>query len=342
MRNISRLFAGSDTQSRDNVFWLAKLKLTAFFAGTILLIVILFSVGVYLLFYNNLEVDLQYEGPSGTSEYELEQELVASVRNKLLVSLIVVDLAAVVMAAAAGWFLAGKTLAPIQATLRNHKRFVSDTAHELRTPLSIMKAGMEMMELENGSELKDYRLLNTQMLEETDRLVSLTNDLLFLSRRDQPFAEEPRERIDVAAICERRIAKVLPYARQKGVQLESDIESPLHIMGNREYFDRLLSNLLKNAVDYNVEGGRVSVSAKDLNQKAILEVTDTGVGIAKEHLPHVLKRFYKADEARARSSSGSGLGLSIVEEIAKYHEGKISITSEVNKGTNVKIIFDSA
>ncbi len=325
---------------RNNIFWSAKLKLCAFYTGSILLIVILFSLGVYFLFNRNLGTDFEYQGGDSQQEAVLQQQLISQTRHRLLVTLSIVDLSTVALSVLLGWFLADRTLAPIQEALKRQKKFVSDAAHELSTPLSIMKAGLETLEIGAKPAIKDYRQLNTDLLEETNRLAELTDDLLFLSRSDQSSLPVIRTKVNISSICTKQVELLQDYAEQKDVRLSHTVQPNLHISGDEGQIKRLVLNLLKNAVDYNKKDGESKLSLFQSGNEIILEVTDAGIGINREDLKHVFKRFYKSDTARERSNSGTGLGLSIAKEIVTFHKGKVKIESKVGEGTKVVVVFD--
>ncbi|MHB1324661.1 MAG: sensor histidine kinase [Thermoleophilia bacterium] len=325
---------------RNNIFWSAKLKLSAFYTGSILLIVILFSLGVYVLFNRNIETDFGYQGGDSQQEAVLQQQLISQTRHRLLVTLSIVDLSTVALSVLLGWFLADNTLAPIQTALKRQKQFVSDAAHELSTPLSVMKAGLQTVERGHKPTTNDYRQLNTDLLEETNRLVDLTSDLLFLSRSDQPSLTAIKKTVNISSVCSKQLELLQAYAEQKGVHLSHTVQPNLFIFGDEGQIKRLVLNLLKNAVDYNKKDGESKLSLSKSGNEIILEVSDTGIGINQEDLKHVFKRFYKSDSARERSNSGTGLGLSIAKEIATFHQGKVHIESKVGEGTKVVVVFD--
>lgn len=325
---------------KNDIFRRARLRLTAFYSLSIFLIVVLFSVGVYLLFDSDFGTDLEYEGQDSAHEEELQQQLSRATKQRLLGTLAIVDLGTLLLTISLSWFLSGKTLAPIRISLDKQKQFAADAAHELRTPLAVMKAGLETIE-STGPAVADYRSLHADLGEEINRLVDLTNDLLFLSRSDQSSLPGALEKIDLAAITARQLEMIGPYAGKKGIQVSSDIQPGLSIAGDEGQISRLVLNLLKNSIDYNREGGEVNLSLARSGRKIVLEIADTGVGISPGELPHVFKRFYKTDKSRERSASGSGLGLAIAREIVKGHHGSIRLESQVGAGTKAIVSFDA-
>jgi signal transduction histidine kinase len=326
---------------KNNLFRQARLRLTAFYAGSIILLLVLFSVGVFILFEGDSEGDFETTGQDVQNEEALQQQYASDARQRLLFSLIIVDLGTAAVAVSIGWFLAGSTLAPIQRASEKQERFISDAAHELRTPLSVMKAGLETIETGAKPSTQDYQRLNSEMQDEIERIVDLSNDLLFLTRSDQSAHSKLKSEVDISTACSRQIEVIRSYAVQKGVSLKSDIQPGMHIHGDEDQISRLIMNLLKNSVDYNREGGESCLVLKESNGKVVLDFSDNGLGMSREDLDHAFERFYKSDNSRERTDSGAGLGLSIVKEIVKYHGANINIKSQTGVGTTVSVIFNS-
>lgn len=324
--------------SNNKLFSRTRLRLTGIFAASIFVVLVLFSVGVYFGFAKNLDPNVEYEGTSAKEERALEQKVLAEAGRRLAVILIVVDLSGVVVAAVVGWVLAGNALAPVQSAFRRQRQFVSDAAHELRTPLSVMKAGLETIGAAGKPRADDYEELNKDMLLETNRLADLTNDLLLLAGVDDT-AVATREDVDVSAVARRQTRLMQAYARDAGVVLKADIQPEVIIRARTGDIERVVLNLLKNAVDYNRQGGEASLAVSSSGRDVVLEVTDTGIGIAADQLKNVFKRFYKADASRERARGGAGLGLSIVSDLVELHGGRINITSQAGVGTKVTVTF---
>lgn len=325
---------------KSNKFLKARLKLTLFYAASLFIIMVIYSSLIYILFVNNIINNNEYQGEQD-SELNTNKELqiLNTAINKLKLELIITDVVILVIVSGAGYFLAGKTLNPIKNTLEEQKRFVSDSAHELRTPLTIMKTGIETVTTEKSQSLKEYQVLSKDLLEEINKLINMSNDLLFLSKRDATKLEKKFIKINISLICANQIKLIQPYAAEKTVFLDSEIKGQYYLKGNADQLNQLITNLLKNAVDYNKQNGRVLLSLEKQKNNIILKVLDTGIGIAPEDLKHIYKRFYKADTSRSISDSGSGLGLSIVKEIVDFYKGVIKINSDLDKGTEVVILF---
>jgi len=322
------------------MFRRARLRLTIYYTFGVIFIVVLFSLGVYLIFDLGLFSGSEIAPGEDGFELALEQKE-DEAESRLLLTLIFVDSGTVFLALALSWFLAGKTLAPIQDILKQQKRFVSDAAHELRTPISIMKASLDTIDAGAEPTVDDYRKQSADLQEEIVRIVNLTDDLLFLSRGEQHFAAMPKTRVDFSTICVKIINSLQSYAAQKDVLLRHEIEPGLRCLADENQLGRLVLNLLKNATDYNRPGGDVLLTLTGAGNKINLMITDTGIGISQKDLQNVFERFYKADASRQRSDSGTGLGLSIAREIVRSHEGGIKIESKIGEGTKVTVVLDA-
>jgi two-component system sensor histidine kinase CiaH len=237
------------------------------------------------------------------------------------------------------YYLAGKTLQPIEAGVEKQKKFVADAAHELRTPLAVMKTGAETLLMDRANE-KEYEKFTRDSLEEIDSLVALVNGLLFLARGDS-LKKVEFEEIDIGLIAKKQAALMQEYAKSKQVDLEDDADGNCYIQGNKADVKRLLANLIKNAIDYNKPGGKVVVSLSAEKNQVVLKIADSGTGIAEKDLSRVFDRFYKVDAARAKTAGGAGLGLAISKEIVSKHGGKIEIKSKLGKGTEITTFFPS-
>ena len=330
------------TSLKNDSFLKARLKLTLFYAATLFVIIVIFSSLLYVLFLNNIinNNEFEEETPSASASLK-EYQVLNDAIDRLKLTLIISDAAIIIVISLLGFFLSNRTLRPIKNSLEEQKRFVSDSAHELRTPLTIMKTSLETVSAEKKQSLREYQTLTKDLLEETNKLINISNGLLFLSRKDSGALQNSNEDIDISSICQRLLNLFESYATQKSVSLKSNVKERYYIKGNYEQINQLLINLLKNAIDYNKKGGEVYLSLEKEKNNVILKVKDTGVGISPEDQKHIFNRFYKADKSRSISDSGAGLGLSIVKEIVDLHGGIIKINSVLNEGTEFIISFQS-
>ncbi|MCL6441967.1 MAG: cell wall metabolism sensor histidine kinase WalK [Alicyclobacillus sp.] len=213
--------------------------------------------------------------------------------------------------------------------------FVANVSHELRTPLTSIKSYIEALQ-EGAADDPDtlHRFLSV-IAQETNRMVRLTRDLLQLSGLDHQRQPPETEIISVRTWLARIRDRFLLPANQAQVALELHCEVDAVIRGNRDMLDRVLDNILGNALKYTPAGGRVIVSVGRQRRSLLIQVQDNGPGIPEKDLPHVFERFYRVDKARSRRMGGSGLGLALAREIAQLHGGDIAIDSQLGKGTTV-------
>ncbi|MFN8634344.1 MAG: ATP-binding protein [Chloroflexota bacterium] len=220
----------------------------------------------------------------------------------------------------------------------SQRQFVADAAHELRTPLTALGGMVEMLQIgaDRGDPTTVRRMLDT-MSGEIDRLGRLVADLLTLSRLDaeQPLHPAP---VDLAQLIGDVAAQTRLLAA--GQQIEVQVERPATVIADPDRMKQVLLNLTANALRFTPAGGRIDLRLRTSGSRAILEVADTGSGIAPELLPRVMDRFVRGDASRARATGGSGLGLAIVSAIVHAHGGSIDIASAPGAGTTVTIGLD--
>lgn len=236
-----------------------------------------------------------------------------------------------------GYFVSRATLSPAKQALTSQKRFISNIAHELRTPLSVIKTNSEVMLLDDALP-QDTRQSLTENIEEVDRASEIINNLLsldgYLSRQQLQFKE-----VDFGRVVDNAIKQTRPLAlnRQQDLTVRKRGEYR-QVIGNETALEQVVINLIRNAIAHTPVKGSVLVSVEPDYQGFIeLEVRDTGSGIARKDLYHIFEPYYRGIESRTRGKGGSGLGLTIVSEIVKSHQGKISVKTAVDKGTTVTV-----
>lgn len=347
MKHTSQQSAGSATPSTHNEFSKASIRLTVYYAAGVFLVLALFSFLVYTLFVRNLEFDsddggyviaTQLREPLDADEAHKAEDA----RERLMSTLLFVDLIALLLIIIVSYLLSRATLRPIEKSYIRQKRFVSDAAHELRTPLAVMKAGAEVL-VSGKPTQTEYASFVTESLNEINFMSQMTDNLLFLARRDAAPKTHLPSVVSLSHLCEHTVALMRPYALSRRVALSGTVEEDVSVRGYDVNISRLLMNVLKNAIDYNKQNGIVELSLSRRGKDVFLEVRDTGIGIAPEDMEHIFDRFYKADTSRGSGyTEGSGLGLSIVKEIVDEMHGSVSVSSDVGKGTSVKIRLTTA
>jgi heavy metal sensor kinase len=224
----------------------------------------------------------------------------------------------------------------LERSFEETRRFTADAAHELRTPLAVIR-NLGEVALRSPREPEHYRRVLGDVLEEVERLTRLSEQLLFLAREDARQAPPSARTIDLGEVVREALGPMGAVAGAKGLSLAEDLDGPCPVCGDADQLRRLLFNLLDNAIKFTPPGGAVRVGLVRSGERIILEVADTGIGIAAEHAPHVFERFYRVDPARGQETEGSGLGLAICRSIAKAHGGRIDLAAAEGQGTRVRL-----
>jgi len=217
---------------------------------------------------------------------------------------------------------------------QSRREFTANVSHELKTPLQAILGSAEL--LENGLvKPQDAPEFISRIRAEAKRLLTLIEDILRLSQLDEGGAL-PSGEADWYLLAEKELALLAPLARERGVSLALTGES-VPVRGPEQLLCEILHNLCGNAVKYNVPKGSVTVSLQREGEEAVLTVSDTGIGIPREHQERIFQRFYRVDKSRSKETGGTGLGLSIVKHAVRYMGGRVSLESEPGKGTVVTV-----
>jgi len=216
---------------------------------------------------------------------------------------------------------------------KQRKEFTANVSHELKTPLTTISALAEMMS--NGmAKTEDISDFSGKISAHAKRLIDIIDDIIRLSEFDENKAPRDFASFDVHKLAKSVIAALQEKAEEKSVTIGLTGQT-MQLMGNSRLIDELLYNLIHNGIKYNKEGGNVTVSLSEENGYCKIAVSDTGIGISKEHQKRVFERFYRVDSSRSKKTGGTGLGLSIVKHITEHHDGKIILDSAEDAGTTV-------
>lgn len=217
------------------------------------------------------------------------------------------------------------------------REFTANVSHELKTPLQTISGYAEL--LANGMVAdKDKTAFSEKIYAEAQRMIRLIEDIIKLSNLDEGAVELTRETVDLYVTAENTVRSLLPAAKKANVTLSLNGENA-EIYGIPQLLTAIVYNLCDNAIKYNKDGGTVFVNVKNNAENIVLSVRDTGIGIPKEQQERIFERFYRVDKSHSKEVGGTGLGLSIVKHAAKLHDAKITLESEVGKGTGITVIF---
>lgn len=217
----------------------------------------------------------------------------------------------------------------LQKAFDREKRFSAAAAHELKTPLTVVKTNIEVLQMDEESEVEDYKETIEVISKQNDRMIQLVRDLGLLSSSN---IQNQRDVIDMDAVID-EIEKDLKDAfLSKAITFECN-RIGFRMNGNAVLMKHALSNLIENAIKYNTKNGEISVSQVVMENAYRISVSDTGIGIRQEDIPYIFEPFYRADKSRNRSEGGSGLGLAITKEIIESHKGTIEYQSREPQGS---------
>ena len=219
-------------------------------------------------------------------------------------------------------------------------------AHELKTPIFNIQGYISTL-LDGGLE---DELINRKYLERTeksiDRLINIVNDLDTISKLESDMTRLKMEPFDVVALTKEIADQLEMKAGERHIKLlvkgAEDLPSPFWVLADKHYVGQVMVNLLTNSICYGREGGQTRVRFRDMLDKILIEVEDSGVGIAKEDIPRVFERFYRTDKGRSREHGGTGLGLAIVKHIVEAHGEHITLRSEVSVGSTFSFTLKKA
>lgn len=239
-------------------------------------------------------------------------------------------LAGLALATAGGLFVAGIAIRPVRRGFERQREFVADASHELRTPLAVIRTNAEAMAAsDHGGEAVD------DIAAEASYMTRLLDDLLLLAGSDREGMTLQRTRVDLAEVARETARVASAMAEHAGLRLDVNVGGRLIVDADAARCREVILILIDNAVKYTSAGGSITLRAAVEGDDAVVSVSDTGIGVAAEHIGRLFDRFYRVDKARSRAAGGAGLGLSIAREIVDAHGGTIDIDSAPGRGTTV-------
>ncbi|MBO9605231.1 MAG: GHKL domain-containing protein [Paenibacillaceae bacterium] len=247
--------------------------------------------------------------------------------TNLVYTFLAVGLAMLIVIYFTSRFFANRAIAPVREAFDKQKQFIADASHELKTPLAVIDTHADVL-LANGEEtIRSQAKWLHHIKSETERMKTLTNELLYLTRMDDARGDTLFSTINVSECVESVILTMEAVAYEKELTLRYDIEPNLTMRGSAEQIKQVVMILLDNAIKYAGPNGIIHVALKKRAHDTQLTVANTGEGIAAEHLGRIFDRFYRADASRSRQHGGYGLGLAIAKAIVEQHQGTITVRS---------------
>jgi len=331
------------------MFQSATLRLTIIYLGILLAICLVFNAALYSVLSSELthNYSLQSNFFEDRPRFQpfirdpealrFRNEQLEQGKRRILSELFYIDIALLGAGGFASYFLAKRTLQPIEEAHEAQVRFTADASHELRTPLATMQTEIEVALRDPAINLKDTKELLESNLEEIATLRQLTNGLLALARGRESSISTSAQ---LKKVTDEAVDRVSKLARNRKISLINKVAKNLTVNGEEAQLIEAIVILLDNAVKYSHETQEVKISSHTGEDRTDLIIADSGIGIAATDLPRVFERFYRADSARTKSKqNGHGLGLSIAQQIIEQYSGSIHIDSTEGTGTTVTVTF---
>jgi signal transduction histidine kinase len=273
----------------------------------------------------------------GVVQYARSLQGVQKTVGRLVLVLLPLALGGLGAALFGGLFMAGRAMRPARESFERQRAFIADASHELKTPLTLIRADAEMV-LYRGRLNRDDRTLVEHALAETDRMGSILSDLLLVARLDAGKLEVAEKPFDLALVLSEEAERFGARAAAKGVSLEVRVPGELPARGDPKRTEQILTVLLDNAVRFAPPGGSIDVSGLLVDGRTEATVADTGPGVPQEQLDRVFDRFYRAEASRSRSKgAGTGLGLAIARDLARAQGGDLAAEKEEGWGAMFRL-----
>lgn len=332
------------------MFQSARFKLTTWYILIIMLISSLFSIAIYQGLTHEIERSLRaqrfrlenHPGENFARSFSspaLDPQLLQESRDRIKFTLLLINGGILIVSGGAAYFLAGRTLKPIEVMVREQSRFITDSSHELLTPLTALKSEIEVNMRDKNFNFNQAKKLLNSNLEEVNNLQSLSVNLLQLAQFEKSNGKFTKELISLKEVLLEATKRVAPLAKQKDIEIKT-LNSEVKFLGDFDQLVQLFVILLDNAIKYSPVKSTITINSKTLDHQVVINIQDEGVGIDEKDLPHIFDRFYRADKSRTKNTvPGYGLGLSIAKKIVDSHRGLISVKNTIGKGTTFTVQF---
>ncbi len=326
------------------MFRSARFKITAWYVLAIMVISLTFSFVIYRTIATDLNrryINIENQIKNNVKNLEkmppalkvLLQNDLRIAKQRVFFMLIFANGSIFIISLLVGYFLAGRTLRPIEEMVEEQNRFVSDASHELRTPLAALKTSTEVALRDKKMSALEARQILEDNLEDIGSLEMLSEHLLHLAQYQKGRRVLEFERVNLGESAEQVHKKIKAIADKKKIDLELEV-SDIYINADFISMEELILIFMDNALKYTPEEGRISLSITDDGKNAVIKVSDSGEGIDRKDIPHIFDRFYRVDRSRSKNRiSGFGLGLPVARRIVELHHGSINVSSKPGSGS---------
>lgn len=324
------------------MFKSATLKLTIWYVIILVSISLLFSVVIYSIALSEISARITSLQTSATPMFSTDSVLFSVIRaaqiheaeSSLMGALVITNLCIWFAGGFGSYYLARRTLRPIEEAHEAQSKFTSDASHELRTPLASMKIELEVALRDTSTTKDEMRELLESNLEEVNRLTKISHTLLQLSKLDHgDITRENVELNQLTNVVIERFNKLHP-------RIVLHNQRKIHVLANESNVEELLTILIDNALKYSPDNTTVDITLIKERQMSGFKVVNAGEGIAPEKLPHIFNRFYRADASRTGSAKkGYGLGLSLAKKIVELHNGELTVSSAIDEDTTFQVML---
>lgn len=275
--------------------------------------------------------------PSGYSIVFLDVTAQLKIITNLIYTFSIVALVMLAVIYLTSRYFANRSIEPVREAFDKQKQFIADASHELKTPLAVINTNADVLLANSDETIRSQSKWLQHIKSETERMKTLTNDLLYLTQMDDARGLMIFVPFDLSEAVESVILTMEAVIFEKELSFTYDIEPRLTVTGSSEQIKQVVMILLDNAIKYTNPRGSIHLSLKKQHNHLLLRVTNTGEGIAPEHLDNIFDRFYRVDASRSRKHGGYGLGLAIAKSIVEQHKGKISVKSVPNEKTTFDV-----
>ena len=312
-----------------------RARLTAWYTAVLFLMMAIYASVTFLAVRHEFYEQLEDHPRAADGELYTEAHVQEQLREVLIVLVLGLPLV-VALAAAGGYMLAGRALAPVVTSFNQLRRFTADASHELRTPLSVIR-GIGEVGLRETRTPAEYKEAIGSMLEEVDRLTSLVDALLRLSHADAGTVVLSTERFDLGQLARDVAASLGVLADERSQRFALDLAAGVSVSADRLVLREAVTNIIDNAIKHSPRGSSIQVDVRTDGSHALLTVTDEGHGVPVEYRDRVFDRFFRIDEGRSRDHGGTGLGLAIAKWAVEANGGRLSVNAGPRGGSAFQI-----